>query len=145
VAAATVVPDAAVAPDAAVVPAKVVTPPPPDAASAPDAAPAPTKPKPPKPPPPAANEPEDAEDLGSARAYLDQAQAALDAGQMDEAIRLARRSFNEKRTVRGFSLLARAYCRQGDLGNAKAQLSQLPRRERQKVVRLCRRLGVELD
>jgi len=115
----------------------------PDAAPAPAPAPAPTRPKPPT--PAAANDAEHAEDQGTARQFLDQAQAALDAGRVDEAIRLARRSFNEKRTVRGYALLTRAYCRAGDLGNAKAQLSQLPPRERGRVVRICRRLGVELE
>ncbi len=116
--------------------------------AAPDAAPAPVIAK--KPPAEklaagnASDDEPEAEDLGSARQFLDDAQAALAAGKPDEAVRLARRSLNEKRTVRAFSIIARAYCKQGDLGNAKAQLGQLPARERQRVIRSCRRHGVEL-
>ncbi len=149
---------AASPPDAAPAPARVVAVVPevvdaavasaPAPAPVPDAAPAaatrPQKPVPAHPVVPAETD-ETKEDQGSARQFLDDAQAALAAGRTDEAVRLARRSFNEKHTVRAYSILTRAYCQQGDLGNAKAQLGHLPPRERQRVIRVCRRHGVELE
>ncbi len=133
----------------ALAPAPDASPPPPVVVAEvvpPDAAP---PPPPPPPPPPrkkvVPDEPEAPEDVGTARQFLDDAQAALDSGRVDEAVRLSRRSFLEKKTARGYSILARAYCRQGDLGNAKAQLSRLPPRERRRVIVVCRRHGVELE
>jgi serine/threonine-protein kinase len=132
--------DAALAP-ADAEPAAMVTPPP-------DAAPAPTTPPSRKPAPrtqPPAGDAEPApEDEGSARAFLDEAAAALKSGDPKEAIRIARRSLNERSTVRAYSLIARAYCRLGDLGNVRAQLPHLPARERKRIVHVCKQAGVDL-
>ena len=78
------------------------------------------------------------------RKELEEAERALDAGKLEEAIRLARRSQQTQVTPASYSVLARAHCRQGDLSNARAQWRQLPAGEqRRQVRRYCRKY--ELD
>jgi len=106
---------------------------------------APSKPRPAvRPPPPETETEAPAEDEGTAKQFLDKAAGALQAGDAKEAIRLARRSLNERTTVRAYSIIARAYCALGDLGNVRAQLAQLPPREKRRVFRVCQKAGVDL-
>ncbi len=68
---------------------------------------------------------------------LDAAERALASGDFAEAIHLAQRSQKTQITQASFSLLARAYCRQGDLSNVRAQVRNLPPRETRKVRNYC--------
>ena len=80
--------------------------------------------------------PEVAEDIAAA-------ESALASGNAAEAIRVARRSLATRQTARAFSIVARAFCKQGDLGNARAQLPHVGG-ERGKVLRECKAAGVDL-
>ena len=77
-------------------------------------------------------------------AELDTAESALAAKDVSEAIRRARHSLFEKKTSRASAILTRAYCLQGDLGAAKAELGHVARAERARVIRSCRAAGMEL-
>jgi serine/threonine-protein kinase len=61
-----------------------------------------------------------------------------------EAIRLARHTMTTAKTSRAFAIVARAYCRQGDLGNAKAALHSVGG-ERANVVKYCKSVGTDLQ
>jgi hypothetical protein len=75
---------------------------------------------------------------------LDEAEAALEAGKPGEAVRLAQHSLYAQKSSRAYAVITRARCAQGDLGNAKANLSHVAPRDRSQVVRACGKLGVEL-
>ena len=77
-------------------------------------------------------------------AELDEAERAV-AANPTEAIRLARHSLTRKQSSRAFSIIARAFCHRGDLGNAKAALLSVGGGDRGRVLRACRDLGVSLD
>jgi serine/threonine-protein kinase len=77
-------------------------------------------------------------------AELDAAESALVAKDLGEAIRRARHSLYEKKTSRASAILTRAYCLQGDLGAAKAELGHVAAPERARVVKSCRAAGIEL-
>ncbi len=78
------------------------------------------------------------------QAVLNEAERALDAGQFEDAIRLALRSQREQKTQAAVFLLARAYCRRLDLSNAKAQWRLLPSAERRRVSQYCKKYGMDL-
>lgn len=80
----------------------------------------------------------------SVAAELDAAESALAAKDLGEAIRRARHSLYEKKTSRASAILTRAYCLQGDLGAAKAELSHVAASERARVIKSCRSAGMEL-
>jgi serine/threonine protein kinase len=75
---------------------------------------------------------------------LERAEAALTAGNYNEAIRLAQHSLYTQQTSAAYALVARARCGQGDIGNAKAALTKVAARDRAAVGRACGKLGVEL-
>ena len=77
-------------------------------------------------------------------AELDAAERALSAKDLGEAIRRARHSLYEKKTSRASSILTRAFCLQGDLGAAKAELGHVAASDRARVIKSCRAAGVEL-
>ena len=77
-------------------------------------------------------------------AELDAAESALAAKDLGEAIRRARHSLYEKKTSRASAILTRAYCLQGDLGAAKAELGHVAAPERTRVVKSCHAAGIEL-
>jgi tRNA A-37 threonylcarbamoyl transferase component Bud32 len=77
-------------------------------------------------------------------AELDAAESALAAKDLGEAIRRARHSLYEKKTSRASAILTRAYCLQGDLGAAKAELGHVAAPERARVVKSCRAAGIGL-
>jgi serine/threonine-protein kinase len=72
------------------------------------------------------------------RSDLEAAARALEAGDTQEAIRLANRSQRTQSTDVAVSLLARAYCQTGDLSNARAQWRRLAPAERRRVRQSCR-------
>jgi serine/threonine-protein kinase len=80
----------------------------------------------------------------SVAAELDAAESALAAKDLGEAIRRARHSLYEKKTTRASSILTRAYCLQGDLGAAKAELGHVATSDRARVIKSCRASGMEL-
>jgi regulator of protease activity HflC (stomatin/prohibitin superfamily) len=80
----------------------------------------------------------------SVAAELDAAELALTAKDLGEAIRRARHSLYEKKTSRAAAILTRAYCLQGDLGAAKAELGHVATPERARVIKTCRAAGMEL-
>jgi tRNA A-37 threonylcarbamoyl transferase component Bud32 len=77
-------------------------------------------------------------------AKLDDAEKALSAKNVADAIRLARQSMYDKKTARASSILTRAYCIKGDLGAAKAELQHVSGAERTRVLKACRAVGMEL-
>lgn len=77
-------------------------------------------------------------------AELDAAEKALANRDIAEAVRRARHSQYDKKTARASSVLTRAFCLQGDLGAAKAELQHVTGPERARVVRACRAAGMEL-
>ncbi|REG35836.1 serine/threonine-protein kinase [Archangium gephyra] len=84
------------------------------------------------------------------REVLQQAERALAAGDTREAIRLAQSSQRKTLTPASFSVLTRAYCRQGDLGGAKRALREgiqrkmLSVKERRQLIRFCADSDIEL-
>jgi len=88
------------------------------------------------------------EEMPAVRTRLDWAEAALERGTPREAIRVALDTLNAQKTTRAFSIIARAYCRQGDVADAKATLSSVPdnaRAARAKVLRDCKSHGLDLE
>jgi serine/threonine-protein kinase len=80
----------------------------------------------------------------SVRADLEAAEEALAAGRGADALHLARRTLNVKRSSRAFAIITRAYCAAGDLGNAKANFSSVAGGDRPGVVRACRKSDIDL-
>jgi hypothetical protein len=78
-------------------------------------------------------------------AELVEAEKALARGDYQTAIRLARRSLQERRTVFAYSVIARSYCGLRDLGNANAAMQNVKGRERVRVHRQCRKMGFPLE
>jgi serine/threonine-protein kinase len=82
------------------------------------------------------------------RVLLDQAESALNGGDVEEAIRLARTSQRVKLTPASFSVLTRSYCIRRDLSGAKAAwrqgMQKMSRPERTRVVAFCDKHDIEL-
>jgi serine/threonine-protein kinase len=76
---------------------------------------------------------------------LDAAERALTGGDASEAIRLARHSLLAKKSSRAFALIARAYCRAGDLGNARAALHSVRGADLARVKQDCKKSGIDLE
>ncbi|MCP3063876.1 protein kinase [Myxococcus sp. K38C18041901] len=102
-------------------------------------------------PPPStrpSNRPETPEKLSAElRQLLADAERALNGGDTAEAIRLARSSQRREPKViplASYSLLTRAFCRQGDLSNAKAQWPKVSRAEQARVRKFCMQHDIEL-
>ncbi|WP_225409147.1 serine/threonine-protein kinase [Stigmatella hybrida] len=72
------------------------------------------------------------------KADLSAAEKALASGDTVEAIRLARKSLRTQPTGAAYALLTRAYCRQRDLSNAKAQWRNVPSAYQGKVRTYCK-------
>jgi serine/threonine-protein kinase len=79
-------------------------------------------------------------------AQLDEADRLLEQGDAREAIRRARQSFFVRKSNRGWALLTRAFCRQGDLENARASFRNIRRGspERMRAARACRAASIDL-
>lgn len=76
---------------------------------------------------------------------LSRAEQRLVAGDAGEAIRLARHSLLARPSSRAFAIVARGFCAQGDLGNARAQLAHLSTADRSRVTRACAAAGIPLE
>jgi hypothetical protein len=76
-------------------------------------------------------------------ADLEAAEKAIDSDPQ-EAIRLARHTLATTKTSHAFAIVARAFCKQGDLGNAKAALHSVAG-ERQSVLKYCKNVGTDLQ
>jgi serine/threonine-protein kinase len=74
---------------------------------------------------------------------LDGAETQIDTNPQ-EAIRMARHTLQEVKSARAFSIVARAFCKQGDLGNAKAALHNVGS-ERARVIKYCKAAGTDLQ
>jgi serine/threonine-protein kinase len=72
------------------------------------------------------------------RQLLQEGERALEGGNTEEALALARRSQRTKLTVAAASLTARAHCRKKDLGNTLAVLRTLSPAEKPRVMRYCK-------
>lgn len=75
---------------------------------------------------------------------LASAKAALEQGDAPQALLLARRSLQERRTTQAFVILTKAYCLQRNLGLAVAMLRNVAPRQRHDTRSACRALGLEL-
>ena len=77
---------------------------------------------------------------------LTEAERWLDRGDANEAIRHARQSFFVRKSSRGWALLTRAFCRKGDLENARASFRNIRRGspERIRALRACRTADIDL-
>lgn len=88
--------------------------------------------------------PEDDAAPESVRQELKEAASLLQQNNVDEAIRVARRTLGAKPTVAARILLTRAYCTKRDLGNARAHIQHVPRRRRPPLHRFCDGFGIDL-
>jgi serine/threonine-protein kinase len=81
------------------------------------------------------------------RADLEAAARELAAGNVEEALRLSRSSQRTQVTGASFSLMIRAYCRQGNLEGAKAKWregkAKLSARDRTEVTKFCEQYDIE--
>ncbi|MFY0523607.1 protein kinase domain-containing protein [Archangium gephyra] len=80
----------------------------------------------------------------AARKDLESAEQALTRGEVDEAIRLGRRSQRVVLSGASYALLTRAHCRDRDLSNARAQWAQVPASERSRVRQYCKLYEIPL-
>ena len=93
-------------------------------------------------PPPRTSSPEPLPE--AVRADLEEARRALEAGNPQKTIEAALRGQRKQPTSTGFALLTQAYCRQGDLGRAKAQFFKVHASEQGRVRQYCKRYDVLL-
>jgi serine/threonine-protein kinase len=77
------------------------------------------------------------------KAELDDAEKQIDSNPQ-EAIRMARHTLQEAKSARAFSIVTRAFCKLGDLGNAKAGLHNVGG-ERARVIKYCKAAGTDLQ
>ncbi len=77
------------------------------------------------------------------REILDRAKHSLDAGELDETIRLARQSLGSQQTPRAHKLIALAFCKKGDLGNARASLFSVAAGHKREVIEACLRNNIQ--
>jgi serine/threonine-protein kinase len=62
-----------------------------------------------------------------------------------EAIRQARHTLAAAKSSRAFAIIARGFCKQGDLGNAKAALHSVGGADRPRVLKYCKAAGTDLQ
>jgi eukaryotic-like serine/threonine-protein kinase len=79
-----------------------------------------------------------------AREALDAAERALAQGQPADALRLARGALREASSERAYTLMARAYCGQRDVGMVQAMLRNLSPAQRKQVRAQCLREGLRV-
>jgi serine/threonine-protein kinase len=80
----------------------------------------------------------------AARKDLELAEQALANGDVEEAIRIIRRSQRVTLSGASFALLTRAHCRDRDLSNARAQWVRVPASERPRVRQYCKLYEIPL-
>ena len=74
---------------------------------------------------------------------LDEAEAALRRGDLQDVVRLARQANSTAPSSRGFRLLTEAHCRQGSF-DAKAPFFRVARADRARLIALCKQHDVDL-
>jgi hypothetical protein len=77
-------------------------------------------------------------------AELDAAEKSIDSDP-GEAVRQARHTLATTKSSRAFSIIARGFCKQGDLGNAKAALHSVGGGDRARVLKYCKAAGTDLQ
>ena len=75
---------------------------------------------------------------------LDAAEKSIDSDPA-EAIRQARHTLAAAKSSRAFAIIARGFCKQGDLGNAKAALHSVGGADRPRVLKYCKAAGTDLQ
>ena len=75
---------------------------------------------------------------------LDAAESQID-GNPSEAIRQARHTLATAKSSRAFAVIARADCKQGDLGNAKAAMNSVGGGDRARGLKYCKAAGTDLQ
>jgi len=81
----------------------------------------------------------------AARADLDAAAAKLAQNDFAAAQRLARRSFQSQETSRGFAIMVKSYCGEGNLGAARDYLARVSSKsERSRAIRYCADHGIDI-
>ena len=80
----------------------------------------------------------------AARVKLDEAEQLLGAGNLGEAIHRAYQSLSDQKTPRAYRILTKAFCAQGDLGNAKGAFYNVAPSERARIKHECQKLGLDL-
>ncbi|HYH96924.1 serine/threonine-protein kinase [Hyalangium sp.] len=78
------------------------------------------------------------------RQELAEAEKALASGELDQALRIARRTQQTKATEAANYLIGRVYCQRKDLGNAKAQWRSLTGSNKSKLTAYCRKYEIDL-
>jgi hypothetical protein len=78
------------------------------------------------------------------RAELDEAEAALRAGDTREAWRRAQHSLQARRSSRAFVILTRVACHERNLANARGSLGNVAPGDRGAVLRACAADGLDL-
>jgi serine/threonine-protein kinase len=112
-------------------------------------APKPAEEHPPQPPTPAAADDDAAAEPAlprEAAEHLREGERLLEQGDASAAIRRAHQSFYIRKSNRGWALLTRAFCRKGDLENARASFRNIRPRspERTRALRACRAADIDL-
>ncbi len=79
-----------------------------------------------------------------AEKLLAEARRALSAGQLENALHAVRRAGYIQQTARGFAIMTQVYCKRQDYTNARARLHKVRGALRRRVIRYCKRLGVDL-
>ena len=77
-------------------------------------------------------------------ADLEAAEQSLSARNFDNAIHLARRTLTVQKSSRAQALIARVYCAQGDLGNAKAAFRSVGGADKALVIKTCKKNDIDL-
>jgi hypothetical protein len=75
---------------------------------------------------------------------LEQAHSLFSRKQFEQALQLARHSLIEQETRKAYELIALCYCGLRDLGNARASLQKLDRKQKFSIVKRCRGLGLDI-
>jgi type IV secretory pathway VirB10-like protein len=78
------------------------------------------------------------------RQQLEEAELALTSGDIDTAIRIARRTLQTQQTDAANLLIGRAYCHRQDLSNVNAQLRNLSKQGGTKLRAYCKKVGFNL-
>ena len=68
----------------------------------------------------------------------------MEQGDTHGALRAARNTLGQARSSRAFAIMAKAYCRQKDLGMSKAMLRNLRGTERRRVRAYCAQQGISI-
>ncbi len=79
------------------------------------------------------------------KAMLDEAEAAMRSRKRGDGMLLAERSLRTQKTSRAYSIMTRAHCASGDIGNAKATYQHVSPGERPRVRKECKSHDIDLN